>query len=60
MDTEEVLQVLASAARLTNDDGRIRWALDAGDVCGLLEAVGVSAEDSDRIFTLLGGGISGP
>jgi hypothetical protein len=34
---DEVLRLLYSTTCILNSPGRIRWALDADDVCGLLE-----------------------
>lgn len=59
----EVLQLLDSAGcTMTSRDGRVRWALDADDVCVLLELGGELAgaafdpDLSNRLARLLGAG----
>jgi hypothetical protein len=59
----DVLQLLeAAGCTLTGRDGRVRWALDAEDVCVLLELGGelaggqVDPATSNRVARLLGAG----
>jgi hypothetical protein len=52
----QVLQLLTTATRSVTWDGRVRWHLDAADVCVLLELghqLAVDAEQSDCLYQAL-------
>jgi hypothetical protein len=50
---EQVMQLLCTANTSQTWDGRVRWHLDAADICCLLELgheLSVDAEQSNQLF----------